>query len=119
MKTDPIFREYLATWPDAFIIYPTKGQEKLRAFFDDNEASPVFDDLLDFIKEECSGEPAQFTASEWLIKYFRTVRARVLVKKHMARHEPMLAISAFAVEPLKGVMDGFFGFFIINREKYT
>jgi hypothetical protein len=118
MNTDTIFREYLAAWPDTFIMYPTKGQEGVRNFFNDNESSPVFDDLLAFIKKEGS-EPAQFTASEWLMKYFNTVQGRTLAKKHMARHEPMFAITAFGVQPFKAIMDGFFDFFIINQEKYT
>lgn len=118
MDTDKIFREYIAGWPDAFITYPTKGQEKLKAFFTDNESSPVFDDLLDFIKEVCE-DRGQKTASEWLMIYFQTSRCRPLVKKCMGRHEPMLAVTAFGVEPLKGIMDGFFDYFIQNREKYT
>lgn len=124
MDSDTVFKKYLGTWPDAFIMWPTKGQEKVKNFFWSDPNDPyvgkeVFDDFLDYIKEECTGREinsAALTASEWLMKYFRTVRGRIKAKKYMARHEPMLAITGFGVVPLKDLMDGFIKYVIENRE---
>lgn len=127
MDVNKIFRKYLDTWPDAFILWPTKGQDKLRAFFeldpnDRFDCSPVFNDLFDYIKEECAGqtvEPTFYSASEWILRYFHTVRGKDMGKKHMHRHEPQLAWVSFGTEPIKALMDGFFAYFIENRENFN
>lgn len=120
MDSDAIFKKYLGTWPDALIMWPEKGKDNLINFFWSNPDDPfegkvVFDDFLDFVKQETNGDPAQFSCSEWLTKYYKTVRGRELAKKHLARHEPMLSIVSFNVPPLKDMMDGFIKYFIENR----
>jgi len=126
MDADKIFRKYLETWPDAFIMWPTKGQDKLRSFFEPDgtryDCAPVFNDMLQYIKEECNGQevdPKFYTVSEWILRYFHTVRGKEMAKKHMHKHEPQLAWVSFNVEPLKAIMDGFFAYFIENREMFN
>jgi hypothetical protein len=120
MDSDKVFKKYLGTWPDAWIMWPTKGQEGVRNFFYSNPEDPfvgkaVFDDFLDYVKEECTGKDT-LSCSEWLQRYFQTVRGRAHAKKYLARHEPMLAMTSFNVKPLKDLMDGFIKYFIENRE---
>jgi hypothetical protein len=114
MDAHILFNKYLLTYPDQWIMWPEKGKDKLQDFFypeENNPISPhiVFNDLLDYIKEEtqknrvCEG----LSASEWLHKYFHSVRGREMAKKHLQRHEPMMAWVTFNIEPLKGLMDGF------------
>lgn len=120
MDADFAFKKYLDTWPDAWITWPTKGQAKMRNFFwsdpnDPFEGKAAFDDFLDFVNEECTGN-VDLSCSDWLIKYFITVRGRDHAKKYLAKHEPLLAMTSFNIKPLKDLMDGFIKYFIENRE---
>lgn len=120
MDSDAVFKKYCGTWPDALIMWPTKGQSKVINFFWSNPEDPflgkaVFDDFLDFINETYT-EKEDLSSSEWLQRYFQTVRGREHAKKFLARHEPMLAMTSFNVKPLKDLMDGFIKYFIENRE---
>lgn len=120
MDSDAVFKKYCGTWPDALIMWPTKGQGKVINFFWSNPEDPfvgkaVFDDFLDYVKLECTGKDS-LSCSEWLQRYFQTVRGREHVKKYLARHEAMLAMTAFNVKPLKDLMDGFIVYVIQNRE---
>lgn len=124
MDSDRVFKKYLETWPDAWITWPKKGQEKIKNFFhsDPNnrfKGKEVFDDFLDFINIQCTGSQVDYSAlscSDWLQKYFKSVRGRELAKKHLEWHEPRLAIISFNVPPLKEMMDGYIKYFIENRE---
>jgi hypothetical protein len=132
MDSDKVFKKYLGTWPDAWIMWPKKGQDKVKDFFWSNPEDPfvgkaVFDDFLDYVKEEWDkkesvaldpeqNDPGLLSCSEWLQRYFQTVRGREHAKKYLARHEPMLAMTSFNVKPLKDLMDGFIKYFIENRE---
>lgn len=120
MDSDRVFKKYLGTWPDAWITWPEKGKDKTINFFWSNPEDPfigktVFDDFLEYINETYTGKET-FTSSEWLGKYFKTVRGREHAKKYLARHEPMLVTVSFNVPPLKDLMDGFIKYFIENRE---
>jgi len=126
MDSDKLFREYLETWPDAWIMWPEgkngKGKDKMKTLFakeGDDPLSPhfTFNDILDYVKEECIREKIiyQFTSSEWLQKYFTTVRGRTMAKAHMKRHEPNMAIVMFNTPPFKALMDGFFQW-VIDKE---
>jgi hypothetical protein len=122
MDTHIIFQRYLCTIPDAWIAWPEKGKAKLQDFFypdleSPNSAHYFFDDLFDYIKEETLTEKRAlgYSASEWIDKYFHTVRGREMRKAHMARHEPHLAYVAFNIEPLKSLMDGFI-LYVISEE---
>jgi len=132
MDSDRVFKKYLETWPDARITWPKKGQEKIKNFFYSDPQDPfkgkeVFDDFLDFINVEWTikeskaldpeqNDPGLLSCSEWLQKYFNMVRGRTMAKKHLARHEPNLAIVSFNVPPLKELMDGYIKYFIESRE---
>lgn len=124
MNSDETFKKYLDTWPDEFIMWPKKGQEKTRDFFKPEEGDQysthyLFDDLLDYIKETCIEEKRipEFCCSEWLIKYFKTVRGRNLAMNHLQRHERILAEVAFNTPPLKGLFDGFILWFTETEVK--
>lgn len=125
MDSDKVFKKYLGTWPDAWIMWPEKGKDKVINFFWSNPEDPfvgkaVFDDFLDFVIGQSEGgigiDPLSLSSSEWLQRYFQTVRGREHAKKYLARHEPMLAMTSFNIKPLKDLMDGFIKYVIENRE---
>lgn len=119
MDADRLFKAYLETWPDAWIMWPEgkngQGKEKMKNLFSiekDDPLSPhfIFNDLFNFIKGEIvqRKEAPAFCSSEWLAMYFKTVRGRTMIKDHMQRHEPSMAIVMFNTPPFKALMDGFF-----------
>lgn len=119
MDADLLFKKYLDTWPDAWIVWPTKGQAKMRDFFvadpaDPHDFAPVANDILDYIKSE---GPRDLTASEWVTAYFHCVRGKEMAKKHLHSHEPLLMATVYGTPPLKDLMDGFYKWFIETEVK--
>lgn len=119
MNSDNLFKKYLDTWPEAFIMWPTKGQAKTRDFFKPDDGDQysthyLFDDLLEYIKEECLSQKtlSDLSCSEWLIIYFKTPRGEDMANTHLQKHERILAEVAFNTPPLKGLFDGFILWFI-------
>jgi hypothetical protein len=128
MDADLLFRKYLATWPDAWIMWPDgkdgKGKEKMKSLFAVEEGDPLsphftFNDVLDYIKEESIKEKRipPLCSSEWLAKYFKTFRGRKMAHEHLQRHETTMAIVMFNTPPFKALMDGFFEWVIDTEVK--
>jgi hypothetical protein len=117
MDSDKLFKAYLATWPDNWITWPVGGKAKMQDFFADDSSKALMDDLLSYVMAEyLEGHRSPFCCSEWLTQYFHTVRGRNLVKRaKIARHEPLMVTTAFNIEPLKGLMDGFLEY-VIEKE---
>ena len=122
MDSDILFREYLKTWPDVWISWPDKGRKAMESFWgqnpDDNHSTYHFGNiLLQFIKDEClkDNRVRPLSCSEWVQGFFHTAKGRDFAKKHMARHEPMLAWVSFNVPPLKDIMDGWINY-VIDKE---
>jgi hypothetical protein len=119
MDADTIFKRYLLTWPDVWIVWP-KNDTKMKEFFAEGSTKALFDDLLDFIKEEQIGsphEPGFHSMSEWLVKYFKTVRGKALAKKELCFHEPLLIVSWCLAPPIKELMNGFIVYAITTEMK--
>jgi len=117
MDSDKLFKAYLETWPDDWVTWPAKGRAKLQEFYSEGSSKELMDDLLSYIRAEyIEGHKTAFSCSEWLTQYFHTVRGRSLVKRaNIARHEPFMITTAFNIEPLKGLMDGFLEY-VIEKE---
>lgn len=126
MDADKLFRAYLDTWPDAWIMWPEgkngQGKDKMKSLFAIEGDDPLsshfaFNDILEFIKDDCilENKVRPLSSSEWLQAYFKTVRGRTLTKAHMQRHEPLMAVTMFNTPPFKALMDGFFEY-VIEKE---
>lgn len=117
MDSDKLFKAYLETWPDDWVTWPAKGRANLQEFYSEGSSKALMDDLLSYIRAEyIGGHESALSCSEWLQRYFHTVRGRSLVKRaNIARHEPFMVTTAFNIEPLKGLMDGFLEY-IIEKE---
>lgn len=121
MDSDKLFKAYLETWPDDWVTWPAKGRANLQEFYSEGSSKALMDDLLSYIMveirtENLEGREPALSCSEWLQRYFHTVRGRSLVKRaNIARHEPFMVTTAFNIEPLKGLMDGFLEY-VIEKE---